>query len=127
MLSQNLLSFPSRAGGPAGDPTAFLCPVCFSPLYGSRGIEPLPCRHVLLAQSRDEDVYWRDNTIRALSRLARQVAAARGANPIDVLREYVGRELVVYELIERPSEPRGSVAFVVEFPGTSGHGWQQAA
>jgi len=126
-VKDHLLLFHLRPGDfPAPDPAPFLCPRCFTRLYGPLGIEPRPCRHVLLVRDGREDVYWRDGAIRALSRLARRVAKARSESPVDVLREYLGPELVVYELLEWTRDDPRSVAFVIEYPGVLGNGRQAA-
>jgi len=105
----------SRSAIPA-DLGSFLCPVCFAHLYGARGIGASPCEHVALVQDQLEDVYWRDEAVRALSARARWLASAKGGRPIDILQEKLGSSFLVYELIERPAG-RGEasvVAFVIE-------------
>jgi hypothetical protein len=84
----------------------FLCPVCAEDVFGSDGLRPSPCDHVLLVEDRSGGIYCRDTATQSLAIEAFLEAERRGGSTMDVLRRRMGPDVVFYELIDEAPRPR---------------------
>jgi hypothetical protein len=78
----------------------FLCPVCAHPLLGEDGASGGPCVHVLLSVDRAGTLWCRDDALRTRVAAARQEGHAAGRDPMELLRDALGPEVIFFELLD---------------------------
>ena len=91
------LGFPHRrAWRGDGSPLAsFLCPVCHADVLA----DGVACRHLLLVQDRHGEIYCKTAAIHGLLEAAERKVGARGLPAMERLRDRLGANVLLYELL----------------------------